>query len=159
MYVCIYYVCTHIVCFSKFFENTRIHLCKISVSFRCMQCHFKRCKTVASAFAEHLPGTRRRSWTSPWSSLCSRGNIARFRRRWYEMAETACVTEAQRLGYVEATHLFCYGPGLLVWGKQERIRRKKGLKSRFSPNTPPPNRPGCVSSRQQTATAGRHSWN
>lgn len=144
-----------------FFENTRIHLCKISVSFRCMQCHFKRCKTVASAFAEHLPGTRRRSWTSPWSSLCSRGNIARFRRRWYEMAETACVTEAQRLGYVEATHLFCYGPGLLVWGKQERIRRKKGLKSRFSPNTPPPppNRPGCVSSRQQTATAGRHSWN
>lgn len=96
---------------------------------------FKRCKTVASAFAEGLPGTRRRSWTFPWSSLCSRGNIARFRRRWYEMAETACLTEAQRLGYVEATHLFCHGPGLLVWGKQDCVRRKTGLKSCFSPKT------------------------
>lgn len=50
----------------------------------------------------------------PRSSLCSRGNIAGFRRRWYEMAETARVTEAQRLGYVEATHLFRHGLGLLV---------------------------------------------
>lgn len=112
-------------------------MCVIAVSHVVCGVISKRCETVASAFRERLPGTRRQSWTSPWSSLCSRGNIARFRRRWYEMAETACVTEAQRLGYVEATHVFCDDPGLLVWGKRECIRRKKGLKSCFSPKKKP----------------------
>lgn len=91
----------------------------------------KRCEIVASAFPARLPGTRRRSWTSPRCSLCSRGNIARFRRRWYEMAETACVTEAQRLGYVEATHVFCDDPGLLVWEETGLYPEETGLKSCF----------------------------
>ena len=100
----------------------------LCVAFRYIS---KRCEIVASAFPARLPGTRRRSWTSPRCSLCSRGNIARFRRRWYEMAETACVTEAQRLGYVEATHVFCDDPALLAWEETGLYPEEKGIKERF----------------------------
>lgn len=41
-------------------------------------------------------------------------NIARFRRHRYEIAETVCVTEAQRLGYV--VHMYFADPGLPVEG-------------------------------------------
>lgn len=54
---------------------------------------------------EHVGGLER-----PPDPRCAAG----FRRRRYEMAESACVTEAQRLGHVEAAHVFCGDPGLLV---------------------------------------------
>lgn len=71
-------------------------------------------KPVRFRFTEATAGNVQALLNVPWSSLCSRGNIGRFRRRRYEMAETARVTEAPRLGYVEATHVFCGDPGMLV---------------------------------------------
>ena len=49
------------------------------------------------------------------------------------MAETACVTEAQRLGYVEATHVFCDVPGLLVWEETGLYPEENGIKELFFP--------------------------
>lgn len=119
-------------------------------------------KTLASAFAELQPGTRRRSWTSPRSSLCSRGNIAGFRRRRYEMAETARVTEAQRLGYVEATHLFRHGFGLLVWQETGLCPEEKGLRRRFlcraRKNKKTLKRPGWGSTRQLRVDTVGINW-
>lgn len=100
-------------------------------------------------------GNTQASWTRPCSSLCSRGSAARFRRRRYEMAETACVAEAQRLVHVETAHVFCGDPGLFVWRKPECIRRKRGLRSCFSS---PRKRPGCVSSGSTRLGSTEEGW-
>lgn len=47
------------------------------------------------------------------------------------MAESACVTESLRLGYVEAAHVFCGDPDLLLWTKRECIRKKTRIKELF----------------------------
>ncbi|KAG7453533.1 hypothetical protein JOB18_018592, partial [Solea senegalensis] len=78
----------------------------------------KRCQIVASGFTRTLSRRERAGGVERppllllfprclrrCCSLCSRRNIGSFRRRRYEMAETARVTEAQRVGYAGATHI------------------------------------------------------
>lgn len=95
------------------------------------------------------PGTRWRSWTSPCFSLCSRGNVASFRRRWYEMAETVSVTEAQGFGNEETRYwldISCLWPAS-VSGSGSVCREGKGISASFFflKNK----RPGSVSSEQR----------
>lgn len=103
------------------------------------------------------PGTRWRSWTSPCSSLCSRGNVASFRRRWYEMAETASVTEAQGFSNIGTRYLLHHVCELLAWAEAGECLEGKGIRTSFFPQKN--KRPGCVSNRQRAATAGRLCWN
>lgn len=65
-------------------------------------------------FTRKAVGNAQAPLNVPRSSLCSGANCSVFRRRCYEMAECACVAEAQRIAYIEATRVFHDDPGLLA---------------------------------------------
>lgn len=89
---------------------------KYAIFSDCVQRHCKTLRNHSFRFPGAASGNAQAVLNAPLGPHCAAEETSQgwFRRRRYEMAETACVTEAQRLGYEGATHVFCGDPGLLV---------------------------------------------
>lgn len=88
---------------------------------------------------------RERSWTSPAPHCAARGTSQSSRRRRYEMAETASVTQSQGSSHVGTRSSLRHACDLLAWVGSGVCPEGKGIKTLFFFFFCPLKPPGCVS--------------
>lgn len=147
--------------FENILENTTMFMCKILVFRCCLQCHFKTLRNRRFRFPGAAAGNAQAVLNVP--------PLLIVQPRKHRKLPTTSVWNGRNCSYHGSTKIrlrrsyTC----ILRWSRPASVREtglhpeeEKGLKCCFSPNKKnKEKRPGCVSSRQRTATAGRDCWN